>query len=472
MNRGSALFSVVTKLNRSKVCFCITAIVFFCLILVLNIYYPICLDDWDYSFVFGESPARRIQSVSDIFLSGYNHYNQWGGRSVVHFIDQLLLFLGEPVASLLNSLAYIFFIYLIYCFCKNRSSLNVLFFILINTSVWFLMPVFFSTVIWLTGASNYLWGTLIILLFIYPYFRLFRTKKSKDSFSKIFLFFLAGIFAGWTNENTALGMIFIIISLVVYLKYKGEKIPVWAIAGLIAACIGYLLMILAPGNYVRMHQVLALHAQAEKSLFQLMPYRGYMILCNSWNIILIIYVSYAISVYAYIKQNKNKMSHDILFVSLLFFVGGNIAIWAMLGSPEFPLRSWFGIISFIIIAVGILLCNTELSYPLVSKVCCSLFLCGCLLFVVDYSIKCRDVYQFHSLMKKRVEFIFEEKKRGVKDIVISEQIVIPNVYPEFSDVAEYSLAWQNQAYLRYFDLNSIVYKPSQSKEIDAYDKGY
>ncbi len=453
------LINTVHKLNASKVCLYIAVIIFFGLILILNIYYPICLDDWNYSLICGELPVRHVQSVSDILQSQYNHYNIWGGRSVVHTIDQFLLLLDKPIMDVLNSLAYISYVYLIYYICKKKVSSDVLFFILINISIWFLQPAFFSTVIWLTGASNYLWGTLIIILFVYPYFLFFTGKKSKESIGRTLLFFLVGILAGWTNENTALAMIFIIISFIVYPKIKGEKLKFWAVSGLIGVCIGYIIMVMAPGNYVRMNQTLALLGQAHKSLFQLLPYRIYSIMVNFWYMLVLLYALYGASMYVYVKQNKNKISKEVLFSSLVFFIAGNISIWCMVASPEFPLRAWFGIISFMIIALGILFQNTQSVCTLRSKAYYFLLLCGCVLFMIDYSVKCRNVYRFHYLMESRIDFIYEEKKKGVRDIIINEQIVIPDIYPEYTDVTQYPDVWQNRAYLDYFDLNSIVYRP-------------
>ena len=111
-NRNSFGGQLVPKLKT--IVFGLVAAVCFILIFLLNRKYPLCLDDWTYSFVYGENPAKRISSMSDIFRSQYNHYFMWGGRSVVHFIAQWLLMQNECLLDILNSLVYTAYVFLLY----------------------------------------------------------------------------------------------------------------------------------------------------------------------------------------------------------------------------------------------------------------------------------------------------------------------------------------------------------------------
>lgn len=63
--------------------------------------------------------------------------------------------------------------------------------------------------------------------------------------------FIPGILAGWTNENTAAAMLVIVIGFFIYYRSHKWAIPVWAIAGFTGAIIGFIIMIAAPGNFVR-----------------------------------------------------------------------------------------------------------------------------------------------------------------------------------------------------------------------------
>ena len=164
----------------------------FVLIYILNSLYPLYADDWNYSFVHGET-ATRIQSFSDIFTSQYNHYMTWGGRSVVHFIAETMLMTGFFWCCILNSLAFVFFVYVMYMIANRGNRPNPVLFFLFSLLIWFAQPAFFATILWKTGAANYLWGTLIILLFLYSYYAYYRSRKTNNSVPKAILFFLFGI---------------------------------------------------------------------------------------------------------------------------------------------------------------------------------------------------------------------------------------------------------------------------------------
>lgn len=102
-------------------CFFVVAICFTSLML-LNSLTPLISDDITYLFIFGETD--RITSVYDIIQSQINHYYMWGGRSVVHFVAQLLLMLPPWVADLLNSLMYLIYAFLIYYHIKGRGGIT------------------------------------------------------------------------------------------------------------------------------------------------------------------------------------------------------------------------------------------------------------------------------------------------------------------------------------------------------------
>ena len=73
---------------------------------LLNAHTPLMMDDYDYSFSW--STGERLSGVSDILASQAVHYRIWGGRSVVHFLAQLFLYLGKPVFNAANALIITF----------------------------------------------------------------------------------------------------------------------------------------------------------------------------------------------------------------------------------------------------------------------------------------------------------------------------------------------------------------------------
>ncbi len=234
------------KNTKKQIIFLLTVI--FISMLLLNIFTPLIADDYNYSF--NMETLERLKTLPDIINNQIWHYLNWGGRSVVHSLANLFLLYPKIIFSIANSFIYTLLVYLIYYHAKMALNLTKdipLAIILINFLLWFTLPTFGQTCLWLTGSCNYLWSMVLILLFLIPY----QKDNNKTSFMKILLMFILGVLAGWTNENTAFGLIIIILGLLLKQKYEKKQISLDKIWGLIGAISGFIIMIAAPGNYVR-----------------------------------------------------------------------------------------------------------------------------------------------------------------------------------------------------------------------------
>lgn len=391
--------------------FAIVLCLIFSLILFLNIKTPLIGDDFVYSFVY--QTQYRLNSISDIFESQYLHYYKWGGRSVVHFITQTLLLSNNPLLiDCVNSIGFIAFILAVHYHMtgklKNRISILILSFSLI----WLIQPVFAETVLWLTGSCNYLWGTLIILLFLLPY-RLYTSNTLSISKDILFSFamFIGGIIAGWTNENTAAAMIIMIIGFILYYKYDNRIIQLWMYIGLLGALIGYTIMIAAPGNFAR--------AEGTSITPFLVTYRILNYTQNFVNYLGILNLGIALLIIFYAKTTQNNRRATISYL-LIYFIGLFISIYIMVASPGFPARAWFGSITFNIIALGILYNKFDPSLPIVrqAKYC---FLIFCVVSVSSsFYGAYKEVKAINSIWEERMIIIAEKKNEGAKNVVFKE----------------------------------------------------
>lgn len=236
--------------------------VIFILMYVFNYLMPMSYgDDYLYSFVwkgdhgfFEPLPpdSRLISSWSDVFDSLYNHYLTHAGRTMIFLPNFFFLWQGKDLFNFFNAFLAVLLVLEIY-WISNRgivtldlkpSRICFIFFILWTFTIGF--PVVF---LWLTGACNYLWASVLTLGFLLPYVR--RYYDSTSRFPAIPMFFF-GLIAGWTNENTICWFI-VLLALQIYdQKRRGESIDRWQISGLLGLSIGYALLILAPGNFVRL----------------------------------------------------------------------------------------------------------------------------------------------------------------------------------------------------------------------------
>ncbi|MDL2214943.1 DUF6056 family protein [Dysgonomonas sp. OttesenSCG-928-M03] len=377
----------------------------FIITFLLNYLYPLYADDWVYLMKMPENIP--VQNLMDILHTQYLHYFTTGGRIIVHIIAQIQLFIGAPYNDILNSVVYIVFTLLI-CFIaagalrSRRFDLSLL--LCVSLLLWLFIPTYGVTILNTTTSANYLWGTTIILCFIYPYTVYFRRIDSRDSTSKTVVFFIAGIIAGWTNENMAVAMIFMILVILFMKKIKREEITRWSISGLIGAIIGCAVMLIAPGNYVR-------YAVEEERLSNTPRYLQslYNMLGGFYDNALIIVLLYFVVFFLYMyyirkRSNKSIKNDRDLQLSLLFIITAAVATLAMIASPIFPTRAWFGIIAFIIVGFVILYANINNSgkfYRIMN-----------VFFVKQYYVYYDDLRYIHKITVER-NIILEEKRRKV-----------------------------------------------------------
>lgn len=428
---------------RVLIFFSIIGVNFF-LIYLLNINTHLTADDFCYSFI--NNSNTRVSNILDIINSQITHYFNWGGRSVVHFLAQLFLLIGKPIFNIINSIAYIAFILLIYHHRNNIKSYNSILFVFINLLVWFFIPTFGQTILWLTGSCNYLWGSLLILCMLVIYRKHYIKKCVKDNIINCILIFLLGILAGWTNENTAAGMIVIIISYLFLYKRNYYVIPKWSIIGLIGSIIGFVVMILAPGNFIR-----ADYFKQEGSMLEIYLDRLNEITLDGMNHLLplIFIIIVLISFNIYFKINISD--------SIIYVIGGIVAMYSMILSPIFPDRAWFGIVVYFIISICILYANLDLNHELIKTMSLLILITSLILFFYDYKNTYHDISSSYNQCIKREQYILEQKKLGNLDIICNK-IEIKTKDGTFNDINKDKEYWINSAVANYYDLNSIIAK--------------
>src|SRR5699024_6830167 len=98
--------------------------------------------------------------------------------------------------------------------CKKYSPFWLIY---IYLFMWIFIPTFGLSVLWVSGAGNYIWMIFFILLFLLPYRKHeFFYDKDNDSIFKVIGMFVFGIFSGITNENSSGAMIMSQIMFIIY----------------------------------------------------------------------------------------------------------------------------------------------------------------------------------------------------------------------------------------------------------------
>lgn len=73
----------------------------------LNAHTPLQMDDYDYSISW--ATGKPVSGLADVIASQAAHYRLWGGRSVVHALAQMFLYMGKGVFNIANTVMYLRF---------------------------------------------------------------------------------------------------------------------------------------------------------------------------------------------------------------------------------------------------------------------------------------------------------------------------------------------------------------------------
>ena len=74
-------------------------------IFALNAHTPLQMDDYDYSISW--ATGKPVSGLADVIASQAVHYRLWGGRSVVHALAQMFLYMGKDVFNIANTVMYL-----------------------------------------------------------------------------------------------------------------------------------------------------------------------------------------------------------------------------------------------------------------------------------------------------------------------------------------------------------------------------
>lgn len=303
-----------------------------CIMFLLNTHTPLMMDDYDYSFSW--ATGKRVEGIADVLASQAVHYKLWGGRSVVHTLAQLFLMMDKAVFNVANTLMYLLLLLEIYGLAKPKNRAWNWELILLTHAVLFTGVPFFGTVfLWLTGACNYLWGTVLALV---PLF-IARSVLDEGFFSRGsygWMVVLLCFFAGWTNENTACGVFAVVFVLLVVRAIYGKKVYAWQWAALFAQAMGIAVMLLAPGNFSRAsaYETGNIIVEMIKRAMMATAYGG----VYTGLLLIGVVVLWALCDALNVRRRNNWV--------LLMLLGGLGAAYSMVASPVFSDRSWTGVI--------------------------------------------------------------------------------------------------------------------------------
>lgn len=418
----------------------------------LNLLTPIMRDDYSYAFNF--LTKEPINSFGDIFESLGIHYQRVNGRLPLHFLAHLFQWMGKGAFNVINTAAFALLTLLVYFHAYGTlREFRPYGCLAVFLGLWVLTPAFGESFLWVTGASNYLYGMLLILLYLIPYRRLSGAERSANRSWYVPLALLGGLLAGWTNENTAGALLLVLLCLLARRRLVEKMpIPLWCYAGLLGVAAGLCLMVFAPGELVRLDG-----AGGAGGFATVLRRVLYLTAKLGWQLWPGMLLWAALLVY-FLRRGCDK---KLLIEPLVFLLAGCAALYAMAFSPQIPERVWSGpVVYFLISTLSLYRAAGEPRVQNVRVRVGLVTLCAALALAC-YAVEAPKLAATSEAFAAREAEAAEQLAAGQRTLTLAgvcgsgAHFDAAGVPPDITEDPEH---WLNQALARYLGADSVMAK--------------
>ena len=234
----------------------IVFIIFFLILCFQNHFMWLYHDDYGYAALSYTGDIFKLHnngfntSLIDLYNFCIYHYNNWGGRVLYFFFEGIIMHFGIHGFRLFQSVTFtliFYYLYKILSFILKKDDYKLAIFIACLYGV-FELELIRDGVLWFTASNLYIIPLLPFLMFIYRYVLNEKNKSIKDIVIAFILVFLASFSQ---EQVSAMVVAFIILynldKIIKNKKFELKEIPV-----IISSLIGFVILLLCPGNKVRM----------------------------------------------------------------------------------------------------------------------------------------------------------------------------------------------------------------------------
>ncbi|MCR5657663.1 MAG: DUF6056 family protein [Butyrivibrio sp.] len=450
------------ELGRAKIrknLFFVAVLCCFFSIYIYELLTPMLMDDMSYL-----SEVKQAGSVFDLISQEKTQYLGWTGRSVAHGMMRLLMYIdlhifsgGRTIFNIVAAFAFTALSLLIYKNIQKQQKYDIHTYVFIVMLLWVFGVNFAQTVLWETGACNYLLTTTIILGFMTVYrngvekaIRLDKAQEIKGRLNAIGMF-LFGILAGWCNENTSGACLLFVILLLVLFVRTGRKPRVWMITGVLGNVLGLFIMVLAPGNMQRaanreeLHSGLLGFAARFLNITLAVREEFFILLC-----VLIVIVTL-------LKLQGKRWAElfDVMVFAFLFLA----ACYSLVMTVTPQNRALFGAGIFLILAIvqGYQDVREEARWVQLSKK--AVIYCMLLYMFFTYLDSGASLARIYREEQERYNYLEEYAQTGAEDVEV------PMLRPEFKtkysaaydcDVTEDWTYWTNVMMANYYGFRTLL----------------
>lgn len=438
-----------------KILFIGVVIVSFMMIYAYNILTPIMSDD----LMLDKS---QYPTFKEVLAREYWQYMNWTGRSVLQLMLRSVSLLPRVFFYTANSIFFTGLSFLIYYNVKGKKSYDVILYLLIQLCLWNFSVDFSQTVLWMSGACNYLWAIVIILGYITLYKKLLygRPEGVRGGLMLTGLYFLAFI-SGWGNENTSGGAIMIVMLLTAAFYLENRRIDFKVAGSIVTAMAGFLFLLLAPGNRVRGALV-----KSEETYLGLGAYisRGLKVLQSvDEYLLLYLIVICLLGTYFYYK----KYSLRSFWEPAIFTLGSLATAAVLIFTPEPMPRAYYGANIFLLIAALKLVQLVPVEDIYLNTLKTGGVLAATLAFLFIYVEEGANLARILREVNTREAYILQEVAKGESDLVLPrlrEEFASKYSMAHLNDISEDEDNWNNEIYRNKYHIDKMIVLPWEEWE--------
>lgn len=441
--------------GREKCMFLLILLLSFIAVLLFNLLTPMLSDDYSYAMEVGQATG-----IWDLILQEYHQYMNWNGRSVVHLLLRIFLYLPGPVFKIANSLAFVVLSVLMYRLVRPDKRFDVFTMLLLQMGLWLYAVDFSETILWEDGACNYLWGAIFILGFMNLQRNELEHAASDGGSSMLHrimvgtgLFFF-GLIAGWCNENTSGGCLLFLLMLLFVQKKRKQRISPAYCAGIAGNVVGLAVMVLSPGARIRA----SYHTEDEN-------YSGFLgLLARIQKITLTIHeyfdvllAVFLVCVVILLLQKNHRAAARMALYGVLFLATS----YALAATSQTQARAFFGAGLFLLIALAVGIREAvkgENEGYLLKGAGYSLLAVLVLQFFFVYVEDGTNLARIWRDETRRISYIQEQAALGAEEITVP--LVHTDFYNSYSAIEKMEMTedpgyWINIFYESYYGVPSI-----------------
>lgn len=354
--------------------FILSAIVIYILIYIPAYFIPFHSDDYIF-FMRGTSLKPLLHL-----------YMNWEGRLIGDYTASLLLNLfSRPIYMAINSLVFLIVlinISVITQLLQGRKAIDKFSSFLLWITFflyWLCNPNLGQTSFWVVGSAIYLWPLMWISFYVAYLIKLLQNNMLEfycDNYKQTLLLSFLGFFAGLSNEATGASTVF--LTLILFLLYRAKRIKEIRIkesctisyiktidnnirkvllTGLISSLIGFLILALAPGNYVRMSvpefaswRSMTLHDKVLIHILGRMPDA----ITQFWFAFALISVLLFILLHGLPKQLR-ELKHSCCIISACFLIIAGLSSFVFFKEKKYEV---FVCVSLLLFVIFVMLANS------------------------------------------------------------------------------------------------------------------